>query len=92
MAAHILPSSKRGVVCPAGKTVRDRRENESFAAMARTLYGQPIARQGLTADDVPQVVCKMLERRETGGFGVEVCNIKPPAICLAAAMLAHDAV
>ena len=58
----------------------------------RLLDRQTVAGQGLAADDVAQVVGEMLEWREAAGFGVEIGEIEAPAIFLAAAMLAHEAI
>jgi hypothetical protein len=53
---------------------------------------QGVAGQRLAADDVAQLEGEALERRQAAGFLVEVAEVEAPAVALAAAMLAHDAV
>lgn len=66
-----------------------RREEELLGAECPALDGQRIARQSLPANDVAEIMGEVLQRREASGLGVEMHEIKAPAIGLQPAMLAH---
>lgn len=71
---------------------RNGREVEAFSAAKAAVDNEAIARQGLAADDLPEIVCKMLQRREAARLGVQMNEIETPAAGLASAMLAHEAI
>ena len=51
-----------------------------------------ISGERLAPDDVAQLKCEPLVRREAAGFQVKVPEVETPAILLAAAVLAHQSV
>jgi hypothetical protein len=67
-------------------------KGQAVAASHVPLDAQVVTRERLAADDVAQVVGKMLERRQAAGFGVEMSEVEAPAFGLAAAMLANEAI
>src|ERR1700681_907336 len=79
---------------PSGRERIDRNgyEVEAFSVAKAAIDHELIARQGLAADDLPEIVGKMLQRREAARLGVQMNEIKTPAAGLASAVLPHEAI
>jgi hypothetical protein len=71
---------------------RNGREVEALGAARTAVDNEAIARQGLAADDLPEIVCKMLQRREAARLGVQMNEIETPAAALASAVFAHETI
>jgi hypothetical protein len=65
------------------------REEETFGAEHPALNDEPVARQRLPANDVAQIMGEVLQRREAAGLGVEMNEVKTPAIDLAPMRYVH---
>jgi hypothetical protein len=64
---------------------------EALSAAQTALDNEAIARQGLAADDLPEIVGEMLQRREAARLSVQMNEIEAPAAGLASAVLANGA-
>ena len=73
---------------PSGRERIDRNgyEVEAFSAAKAAIDNELIARQGLAAYDLPEIVRKMFQRREAARLGVQMNEIKTPAAGLASAL------
>src|SRR5882724_11133758 len=69
---------------------RDGYEVEAFSAAKATIDHELIARHGLAADDLSEIIGKTLQRREAARLGVQMKEIKAPPAGLASAVLAYE--
>src|SRR5262245_44856000 len=62
---------------------------QSFGAAWIACDDELVTRQRLTADDLAQVVCKVLEGQQAAGLRMEMHDIEAPAAFLATIALTH---